>query len=44
MVIGNYMFVARVMATAELEIDEPAAELVPNPIELVDRAGRETDG
>jgi alkylhydroperoxidase family enzyme len=44
MVIGNYMFVARVMATAELEIDEPAAELVPDPIELVDRARREADG
>jgi hypothetical protein len=38
------MFVARVMATAELEIDEPAAELVPDPIELVDRARREAGG
>ena len=44
MVIGNYMFVARVMATAELEMDEPAADLVPDPTELVDRARREVDG
>ena len=43
MVIGNYMFVARVMATAELEMDEPASELVPDPVELVDRARREAD-
>jgi 4-carboxymuconolactone decarboxylase len=44
MVIGNYMFVARVMATAELEIDEPAADELTNPIDRVDRARREIDG
>ncbi len=44
MVIGNYMLVARVMATAELEIDEPAADELTNPIDRVDRARREIDG
>ena len=44
MVIGNYMFVARVMATAELEIDEPAADELTNPIDRVDRARRELEG
>jgi 4-carboxymuconolactone decarboxylase len=38
MVIGNYMFVARVMATTELEMDEPAADDLTNPIDRVDRA------
>jgi alkylhydroperoxidase family enzyme len=41
MVIGNYMFVARVMATAELEMDEPAADELTNPIDRVDRARQE---
>jgi 4-carboxymuconolactone decarboxylase len=40
MVIGNYMLVARVMATAELEIDEPAADELTNPIDRVNRARR----
>jgi alkylhydroperoxidase family enzyme len=43
MVIGNYMFVARVMATAELEIDEPAADSLTDPINRVDQARREID-
>ncbi len=40
MVIGNYMLVARVMATAELEIDEPGFRDGVNPIDQVDRARR----
>jgi len=44
MVIGNYMLVARVMATAELEMDEPAAGELTNPIDRVDRARRGIDG
>lgn len=44
MVIGNYMLVARVMATAELEIDEPAADELTSPIDRVDQARREIDG
>jgi hypothetical protein len=37
------MFVARVMATAELEIDEPAADSLTDPINRVDQARREID-
>ncbi len=40
MVIGNYMLVARVMATAELEIDEPGFRDGVDPIDQVDRARR----
>jgi alkylhydroperoxidase family enzyme len=43
MVIGNYMLVARVMATAELEIDEPAADELTGPIDRVDHARRGID-
>jgi alkylhydroperoxidase family enzyme len=39
MVIGNYMFVARVMATTDLEMDEPGWS-AGDPIDQVDRARR----
>ena len=41
MVIGNYMLVARVMATADIDMDEPAASLSDDAIARLDRASRE---